>query len=68
MSIRSGGGFLSRQQMKADQHFKMASLASQDGDTKDADRHMRLARAYQRGEIEEDTDLVEEVDLKNRLK
>jgi hypothetical protein len=31
---------------KADQHWEMAGLASQDGDKKDAARHTRLAQEW----------------------
>lgn len=33
---------------KADQHWEMAGLARQDGDTADEKRHTWLARDYQR--------------------
>lgn len=32
---------------KADQHWEMAGLARQDGDTADADRHTRLAKLWE---------------------
>jgi hypothetical protein len=31
---------------KANQHWEMAGLARQDGDTKDAERHTKLAREW----------------------
>lgn len=33
--------------MKADQHWDMAGLARQDGDTRDEEKHTKLAREYQ---------------------
>ena len=35
-------------QRKRDQHWEMAGLARQDGDHKDEERHMNLAREYSR--------------------
>ena len=32
---------------KADQHWEMFSLALQDGDVKDADRHRKLAKEWE---------------------
>lgn len=37
-----------RLRRKANQHWDMAGLARQDGDTKDAERHTKLARDYER--------------------
>lgn len=37
---------LEKLRRKADQHWEMAGLARQDGDSKDEERHTKLAREY----------------------
>lgn len=49
MSIRRNYDTFDRRQRKIDQHFEMAGLARQDGDTVDAARHLAEARRLQQG-------------------